>query len=46
MIIDPSVPSLVTTNVTTLNLDKTPFDGTMQYLLTVKGGKVQQNGGD
>lgn len=45
MLIDPSVPSLVTTNVTTLNLDKTPFNGIMQYLLTVKGGKVQQNGG-
>lgn len=45
MLIDPSVPSLVTTNVTTLNLDKQPFNGIMQYLLTVKGGKVQSNVG-
>lgn len=43
LMVDASVPSLVTTNVTTLNFDKTPFSG-LQYLLTVKGGKI--TGGD
>jgi hypothetical protein len=46
---DENVPSLITTNVTNIPFDKAPFAtslGDYQYLLTVKGGRMVQNGVD
>lgn len=47
MMVDQSIPSLVTTNVTTVNFSEAPFSASNQgdrYILTVKGGKIVSGG--